>query len=198
MRKLLTLPLLWGALAAPLATLQAAEPSAALNAVIESRSDEQRARDAYRHPAETLTFFQVEPGMTVAEALPGRGWYTTILADYLGGDGALYGINYPDRLWSLFSWATEDIVAERIAATGKFPGMVRELSNSGVDAKDDIEDYWTRQEYGFDALTGDDGASAGAVGVLAYPTNVVVDPDGKVLWASVGWDEHAVKYHLGL
>ena len=54
-----------------------------------------------RHPYETLVFFQVEPGMTVAEALPGGGWYTNLLANYLGGDGTLYGINYPDRMWAI-------------------------------------------------------------------------------------------------
>ncbi len=58
---------------------QAAEPSAALTAVIEARPAEAQARDGARHPAATLTFFSVEPGMTVAEALPGGGWYSNLL-----------------------------------------------------------------------------------------------------------------------
>ncbi|MBK6739913.1 MAG: hypothetical protein IPG64_19655 [Haliea sp.] len=45
----------------------------ALVEVIAARSDEEKARDVYRHPVETLTFFQVEPGMTVVEGLPGGG-----------------------------------------------------------------------------------------------------------------------------
>ena len=44
------------------------------------RSPEARARDRYRHPAETLAFFEVEPDQTVVEFLPGGGWYTNILA----------------------------------------------------------------------------------------------------------------------
>ena len=38
--------------------------------------DDDRARDQYRNPAETLEFFQVTPAMTVAEYGPGGGWYT--------------------------------------------------------------------------------------------------------------------------
>ena len=46
------------------------------------RADD-RARDQYRHPEETLAFFGVEPTMTVAEFGPGGGWYTRVLAPYL-------------------------------------------------------------------------------------------------------------------
>jgi predicted methyltransferase len=90
-----------------------------LTAVIESRNAADRVRDDARHPLETLTFFQVEPGMTVAEVLPGSGWYSRILALYLGSRGALYGVNYTDSMWELFdrgdAWA-----AERRADTRKF------------------------------------------------------------------------------
>jgi len=55
------------------------------------RSDANRARDVYRHPAETLGFFGVEPDMTVVELWPGAGgWYTEILAPYLRERGRLY------------------------------------------------------------------------------------------------------------
>ncbi len=45
--------------------------------------DDDRARDQYRHPVETLEFFGVEPTMTVAEYGPGGGWYTRVLAPYI-------------------------------------------------------------------------------------------------------------------
>ncbi len=48
------------------------------------------ARDKYRHPAETLTFFGVGPGDTVVEFWPGGGWYTEVLAPYLASAGALH------------------------------------------------------------------------------------------------------------
>lgn len=108
--------------------------NAALKAIIDARSEEDRARDPYRNPADTLAFFQVAPGMTVAEGLPGRGWYTRIIAPYLGADGAIYGVNYADRMWPLFSWVTPEIIAQRIAATAAFPTMVADMTDSGVSA----------------------------------------------------------------
>jgi predicted methyltransferase len=47
------------------------------------------ARDAWRHPAETLAFFGLRPEMTVVEINPGAGWYTEILAPFLRDRGRL-------------------------------------------------------------------------------------------------------------
>jgi len=62
----------------------------------EHRSAKNKARDQYRHPVETLTFFGFKPNMTVVEITPGGGWYTDILASALKGSGKLYGAHYPD------------------------------------------------------------------------------------------------------
>ncbi len=51
------------------------------------RSEANKARDQYRHPAQTLTFFGVKPGQTVVEIGPGGGWYTEILAPAMKGNG---------------------------------------------------------------------------------------------------------------
>ncbi|MHA1133271.1 MAG: class I SAM-dependent methyltransferase [Alphaproteobacteria bacterium] len=59
------------------------------------RSEKNKARDKYRHPAETLTFFGIRPDMTVVEIYPGRGWYTEVLAPYLKGNGTLYAAEHP-------------------------------------------------------------------------------------------------------
>ena len=81
------------ALAAPLAVAPALPAlaqtvSPALAEVLaHSRRDADRARDQYRHPGETLAFFRVEPGMTVVDYVPADGWYTRIIAPYLGPDG---------------------------------------------------------------------------------------------------------------
>ncbi|MEO1167346.1 MAG: hypothetical protein AAFW97_01410 [Pseudomonadota bacterium] len=61
------------------------------------RADD-RARDRYRHPAETLNFFQVEPTMTVAEFGPGGGWYTRVLAPYIAPQGRYIAVN-ADTSW---------------------------------------------------------------------------------------------------
>ena len=65
------------------------------------RSDANVARDVYRHPKETLQLFKMEPTMQVLEILPGRGWYTEILAPYLATEGHLtvasFGENHPTK-----------------------------------------------------------------------------------------------------
>jgi predicted methyltransferase len=54
------------------------------------RTEKSRARDPYRHPGETLTFFGLKPEMTVVEIWPGGGWYTDIIAPYVMGKGRYY------------------------------------------------------------------------------------------------------------
>ena len=64
------------------------------------RSAENRDRDAYRHPRETLEFFGFRPDQTVVELWPGGGWYTEILAPALRDNGklvlAVFGEAEPD------------------------------------------------------------------------------------------------------
>ena len=68
------------------------ESSAALQRVIagDHRSQANRARDAHRHPRQTLDFFGIQPDWTVVEVWPGGGWYTEILAPFLRERGRLY------------------------------------------------------------------------------------------------------------
>src|SRR6056300_485109 len=60
----------------------------------EDRSPKNIARDEYRNPAETLTFFQIKPDMRVVELSPGGGWYTEILANYLHEPGILIAAHF--------------------------------------------------------------------------------------------------------
>lgn len=63
---------------------------------------EDTARDEFRHPAETLGFFQVEPTHTVIEYAPGGGWYTRILAPYVSEEGQYVGVGFgPEAAASL-------------------------------------------------------------------------------------------------
>ncbi len=54
------------------------------------RDAAQKARDAHRHPVETLTFFGIQSDMTVVELWPFGGWYTAILAPFLRDHGRYY------------------------------------------------------------------------------------------------------------
>ncbi|CAD6560171.1 hypothetical protein LMG28727_07056 [Paraburkholderia kirstenboschensis] len=73
------------------------------------RSDKARARDVYRHPRETLLFFDVYPAQAVLEIAPGGGWYTDILAPYLHDAGLLCEAQYLSTSADL---AAEDYVTD--------------------------------------------------------------------------------------
>lgn len=56
-----------------------------------TRPEADRARDSQRHPFETLTFWGLQPGLTVVEIEPGRaGWWRNILEPYATATGGTY------------------------------------------------------------------------------------------------------------
>lgn len=74
--------------------------------VASHRSPNFVARDKYRHPVQTLNFFDVRPSDTVVEIWPGGGYWTELLAPYLAsGGGRLVVATPPGR-------ATEGIAAK--------------------------------------------------------------------------------------
>jgi predicted methyltransferase len=59
------------------------------------RSPENKARDQYRHPEQTLLFFGLRQDMTVVELWPGGGgWFTEVLAPVLRERGKLIVTNF--------------------------------------------------------------------------------------------------------
>ena len=89
--------LLTAAAAAPVVAADAATDPLAAAIASPARTPKFVARDAYRHPAETLRFFGLRPDQTVVEVWPGRGWYLEILAPYLRDRGKYYAaIEAPD------------------------------------------------------------------------------------------------------
>jgi len=73
-------------------------PAQALDSAINHpRRDEDRVRDDFRNPAETLAFFGIEPGMSVAEIWP--GYYSKIIAPYFKEMGGSYtAVLYPEAM----------------------------------------------------------------------------------------------------
>ena len=64
-------------------TTAAADPALVAAVQGDWRSLEAKARDQYRHPVESLTFWGLKPGMTILEIQPGaQSWWTEILAPY--------------------------------------------------------------------------------------------------------------------
>tara|TARA_R110002126_G_scaffold16527_6_gene65974 strand:- start:1357 stop:2181 length:825 start_codon:yes stop_codon:yes gene_type:complete len=59
------------------------------------RSEQNKSRDQFRNPVQTLAFFEVTPKSTVVEISPGGGWYTEILAPLLASHGKYYAAHFP-------------------------------------------------------------------------------------------------------
>jgi predicted methyltransferase len=87
------------------------------------RLPQDKARDRWRHPTESLTFWGLRPGMTVVEFWPGAGWYTDILAPFLS---ATHGKLYLANLQPGDANSTEmvDALTRRIAEKPKLYGEV--------------------------------------------------------------------------
>jgi len=75
------------------AAVNAAPPAYVSAAVADAgRPATDTERDVNRKPAETLTFAGVKPGMVVGEIMPGRGYYTRLLAKVVGDKGKVYAM----------------------------------------------------------------------------------------------------------
>ena len=109
-----------------------------LQKVLDSQSNEHKARYEARNPEETLKFFGVEPGMTVLEALPGGGWYTKILLPYLGPKGELIGVDYEAEMWPLFTFLSKEFVEGRKTWPTTW---VKEVADWEIKNAADVEAY---------------------------------------------------------
>ena len=149
MRRLLaTAAVSLGLLAAPIALApdaEAAETEACAGcealldlAVAHPSRKEDRARDPYRHPAETLAFFRIRPDMKVGEYAPGGGWYSRLLGVYLGGQGHLAGLYFNTQVTPLSDEAkqgTRDAAAKFAAQVSGWTGQPAErFSGFTLDA----------------------------------------------------------------
>jgi len=69
-------------------TVEAVKTVSLADVIAHPRRAEQSARDQFRHPKETLEFFELAPGKKIVEISP--GWYTNIIAPYLAENGGTY------------------------------------------------------------------------------------------------------------
>lgn len=113
---LATIPAAAPAAAQPAAAAATANKAIAAAVADPRRTPANRARDRYRHPAETLAFFGVRPNMTVVEIWPGGGWYAEILAPLLKDHGRyIAAAQGPGRARE----GTEKLIASDPARFGK-------------------------------------------------------------------------------
>jgi predicted methyltransferase len=84
----------------------------------EQRSEADKERDRNRRPVKTLEFFGIKDNMTVLELIPGRGWYSRLLASALHDNGQLYLSIGADRMKDKISteptYSQVKVIAENI------------------------------------------------------------------------------------
>lgn len=95
------------------------------------RTPEFVKRDQYRHPLETLKFFEVKAGMTVVEIWPGKGWYTEVLAPYLS-QGKLYAAHFPTGVGVDYYDTNHALYVEKLEA---HPNVYRQVRMAAFDPK---------------------------------------------------------------
>lgn len=80
-----------------------------------------RARDAERKPADMLAFAGVRPGMTVADLLPGGGYFTRLFSAAVGAKGEVY------------AWGPDELLARRADAMDAIKGIAGEPAHRNVE-----------------------------------------------------------------
>jgi predicted methyltransferase len=101
----------------------------------EHRSAANRARDGYRHPAETLGFFGIRSNMTVVELWPFGGWYAEILAPYLRDQGVYYAAAMDPQTASAQELSYNEALTKLLTSRPDLYSKVRvtALSKSAMD-----------------------------------------------------------------
>ncbi|QJB69970.1 class I SAM-dependent methyltransferase [Parasphingorhabdus halotolerans] len=168
------------------ATIDIAMTKAAL-AASENRSDEDKARDESRKPAEVLAFIGLKTGDTVLDLISSGGWYSVAAAIATGANGKVYAQN-PAAALQLRDGAYEKEIAARLEAN-KLPQIERlnsEIADLGVpDGSIDVaitalNFHDVYNSFGAEAATGMLAAvkaklkPGGVFGVIDH----VGDPDG--------------------
>lgn len=110
----------------------APDPVAAIRAAVEGawRSAEDRSRDAWRHPVESLAFWGLAPGMQILEVQPGGGWWTEILAPYARATGGQFyatGADLADPKVDEAARKSREKYAQRFAAKPDIYGEIKLL-----------------------------------------------------------------------
>lgn len=154
------------------------------------RPDLDQFRDDRRKPAETLAFAGVTEGMTIAEMIPGNGYYTRILAKAVGPEGKVYTFPGSEPRTPLS------------AALANYPayGNIEMIRGPfGVlDVPEPVDLVWTSQNY-HDVRAQADAVNAAAFealkpgGIYFILDHAAVEGGGKETIALHRIDENIVK-----
>ena len=96
-------------------------------------------RDDRRKPAETVAFSGLAPGMTVAELIPGNGYYTRILSKTVGAKGHVFTVPFSEPRAAFSKAIAADPAYANVTLITGAPLSI------GVPAPVDM--VWTTQNY---------------------------------------------------
>lgn len=103
-----------------------------------TRTPSNKARDVYRHPAETLAFFGIKPGDKIVELWPFGGWFTEILTPFVNaGGGTLTVASPPGKYDALIATKlASDLPTYGKVVRARFPSTPAEpkIAPNSVDA----------------------------------------------------------------
>ncbi|HEX3943085.1 MAG TPA: hypothetical protein VHW69_03255 [Rhizomicrobium sp.] len=105
-----------------------------------SRPADDRKSDIVRKPGKVLAFAGVKPGQSVAEYLPGGGYYTRMLSDIVGPSGKVYALETT-------TWGKENVEGTKSALKGltNTELSLAPLGQFHLPAKVDV--FWTTDNY---------------------------------------------------
>jgi len=111
----------------PAATMPAMSPDLRSLLASESRSAEDRARDANRKPADVIAFLGIKPGMRVVDVIAAGGYYTEVLSLAVGPEGHVVAQN-PPAVLEFRDGANEKAISARLA-DNRLPNVSRSNGN---------------------------------------------------------------------
>ncbi len=110
-----------------------------------SRSDDDRYRDEGFKPIEVYGFLGIEPGMTVADVWPGRGYHTHLLSLLMGERGKVLSVLGPLYLQSEYEERVRSALKERIEAgrleNVEVVGPLSDVPDNSVDVMITVRNY---------------------------------------------------------
>jgi len=91
------------------------------------RSAENKARDEFRKPIETVEFLGIETGDTVIDMIAAGGWFTEVLSAAVGPSGRVYATNPP----FLVQTDAEKALHDRLGNVEAVHGQLDEVGLAG-------------------------------------------------------------------
>jgi len=102
------------------------------------RSDKNKARNQYRHPIETLSFFGLKADMTVLEIAPGGGWYTEVIAPAMRDTGVYVAGSYDVTVerQPKYRYRQHKALLNRISTQSELYGQIQVATYSPPQSRD--------------------------------------------------------------